>query len=141
MDDWTNTVSIVARAAHYIKFKVVCVSDGSDPANVLDLVAAAHTAKFSIQGVAMMAMKIVPGAGGAAPTTTVNVTITDEEDDQLFATTGASNTETSWHDLSTDIAMYPPVFGEFNIILNDIGNAADQVTLYFIGWTERPYGS
>ena len=102
-----------------------------------DLVALAHTAKInSLQGSSLMAMKVSPGTGGVIPDTTINVTLTDEEDDAVFTMTGASKDAISWHDLSTDIGMYPTVFDKLSLAINDIGASGDQVTLYFICWIE-----
>lgn len=133
---WTLAVTRVAQARHYLKWKVVCTSDGS-ALSATDLVALAHTAKInSLQGSSLMAMKVSPGTGGVIPDTTINVTLTDEEDDAVFTMTGASKDAISWHDLSTDIGMYPTVFDKLSLAINDIGASGDQVTLYFICWIE-----
>jgi len=131
---WTLTVTAEERTQHYIKWKVTCVSDGN-ALTATDLVALMPAAVSRVEQ-SLMKMKVVPGTGGAKPTTTIDVTLTDDEDDTLYSTTGVTNVGTTWKTLSDSISVYPPVFTTLKLTLNDIGDAADSVTLYFISWVE-----
>jgi hypothetical protein len=113
---------------------VICTSNGS-ALTATDLVALMPDSIKDVEQV-LMKMKVVPGTTTVAPDTTIDVTLTDEEGDTLWADTGISNVANSWHTLSADIAIYPPIFSELNLALNDIGDSGDQVTLYFISWIE-----
>jgi len=136
MADWTLTPSQVSEAGHYFKWKVVCTTDG-DALTATDLLALMGTRlRGKVQGETLMLMKISPGTGGVIPDTTINVTLSDDEDDALFAVTGASKDAISWHDLSADISLFIPVTGKLAVAFNDIGTSGDQVTLYFITWIE-----
>lgn len=136
---WTLTPSTVSVAGHYVKWKVVCTSDG-DALSATDLIAKIKASDerllYYVQGETLMAMKISPGLTTVAPDTTINVTLSDDEGDALFTITGASNTAISWHDLSNDVYIYIPVMNLLYLALNDIGTSGDQVTLYFITWKE-----
>ena len=88
------------------------------------------------QGETLMLMKVSPGTGSVIPNTTINITLTDNEGDAVWADTGISKDAISWHDMSEDIAAYIPVLGKLYLTLNDIGDSGDQVTLYFICWRE-----
>jgi hypothetical protein len=137
MAAWTLSVAEVVQAEHYIKWSVTCTSDGN-ALSATDLVALMPRQVFNkVQGETLMAMKISPGSGGVAPDTTINVTLSDDEGDALYTTTGNSYTAISWHDLSDDISIFLPIFGVFNLAINDIGTSGDQVTLYFISWMEE----
>ena len=133
---WTLAPSLVSEAGHYVKWKVVCTSDGSALSATDILSEMGERLLERVQGQTAMLMKVEPGAGGVIPDTTINVTLTDAEDDTLWSDTGISKDTVSWHLLSADISAYPPVLSEFNLTLNDIGGSGDQVTLYFIMWRE-----
>jgi len=135
-DDWTLTPSLVVEAGHYVKWKVVCTSNGSalSATDMIGEMAARMVRK--IQGETLMAMKISPGTGAVIPNTTINITLSDDEGDALFTTTGASKDAISWHDLSDDISIFIPVTGVLKLAVNDIGDSGDQITLYFITWRE-----
>lgn len=134
---WTVSVAEVAQAEHYFKWSVTLTSDGS-AMSATDLVAEMpRNVKNKVQGETLMAMKISPGSSTVAPDTTINITLSDDEGDALYTTTGNSYTAISWHDLSDDISIFLPIFGTFNVAVNDIGTAGDQVTLYFITWMEE----
>jgi len=130
---WTITTTVTASSVNYIKFKVLCVSDG-DALTATDLVAEFEeqvSSKF-VQGLTAILLKVVPGTGDAKPTTTINITLTDEESHTLWAETGISQNAASWHNLSGDIKAYPPILDKFYLAINDIGDEDDTVTLYFI---------
>lgn len=134
---WTITPSIVSQAGHYLKWKVVLTSDGS-ALSATDLLAQMSARMVrQLQGETLMSMKVSPGTGGVIPNTTINVTLSDDEQDALFTMTGASKDAISWHDLSNSINMYPPVTGLLYLTVNDVGDSGDQVTLYFIMWMEE----
>ncbi len=134
---WTLTITRVAKARHYVKIKLVCVSD-NDKMAATDLVALAKTAKINdFQGSSLMAIKADPGAA-TQPDQAWDFTIADDEGDALYTATDASYTAISWHDASTDIAMYPAVFNVLTIEFPTDADwtTGDTVTLYFILWVE-----
>jgi hypothetical protein len=81
-------------------------------------------------------MKVSPGTGGVIPDTTINITLSDDEQDALYTKTAISKDAISWHSLNDDIGIYIPVMGALYLTINDIGTSGDQVTLYFITWKE-----
>lgn len=131
---WTLAVSKVSQTRHYLKWKVVCTSDGG-ALSATDLVAL-MPADLSRQEQALMKMKVVPGTGGVAPDTTIDITLTDDEGNSLWADTDISKDSATWHTLSADIGIHLPVFSKLYLAVNDIGTTGDQVTLYFISWME-----
>jgi len=54
----------------------------------------------------------------------------------MWSDTGISKDAITWHSLSDDINMYLPILDKFYLTVNDIGDAGDQVTLYFHCWIE-----
>ena len=136
---WTLTPSLVAKAGHYLKWKVVCTSDG-DALSAIDLLAvAAMPARLKklIQGSTLMVMKVSPGTGGVIPGTTINVTLADDEGATIFTHDAYSkDADTNGISLSEDFNAYPPVFDKLYLAINDIGNSGVQVTLYFVAWVE-----
>ena len=134
---WTITPSTVSQAGHYIKWKVVLTSDGA-ALSATDLIALMPARlKRDVQGETLMLMKVSPGTGGVIPDTTLNITLTDDEGDTIWADTGISKDAVTWHDLSADVDAYIPVLGLLYLAINDIGGSGDQVTLYFITWVEE----
>lgn len=139
MAAWTITPAKVTKAGHYLKWSVTLTSDGA-ALSATDLLAHANMPSRllrDIQGETLMLMKVSPGTGGVIPNTTINVTLSDDEEDALFTETGVSKDAISWHDLSSDIGAFPPITGKLYLTLNDIGDSGDQVTLYFITWLEE----
>jgi hypothetical protein len=134
---WTITTTVSANSAHYIKFKVVCTSDG-DALTATDLVAEfeEQTSARLVRGLTAMLLKVVPGTGAVIPGTTINITLTDEEEDALWADTGISKDAATWHSLADDINAYPMILDKLYLAINDIGDEGVQVTLYFHCWIE-----
>jgi len=132
---WTVATTVTANAAHYIKFKVVCTSDG-DALAATDLHAefAEQVSSRFVQGLTVLLLKVVPGTDTVIPNTTINITLTDEEGDELWSDTGISKDAATWHNLAKDI--YLPILDKFYLAMNDIGDDGDQVTLYFCCWIE-----
>ena len=133
--DWTLTVSEVSQTQHYIKWKVVCTSDGEalSATDMLDLLP--ESLRF-VQGETLMSMKVSPGTGAVIPNATIDITLSDAESDALWTDTTISKDAISWHDMSKDLPNYIPVLGALYLTMNDIGDAGDQVTLYFTSWRE-----
>ena len=138
MAAWTITPSKVSDAGHYIKWKVVCTSDGAaySATDLLSLSTMPTRLLREIQGETLMLMKVSPGTGGVIPDTTIDITISDDEQDAVFTQTTISKDAISWHDLSSDVNAYIPIMGVLYLTINDIGTSGDQVTLYFITWKE-----
>lgn len=135
---WTLTPSKVPYpSGHYIKWKVLCTGDGSALAatDILPLMPPGLL-KYVLGG-ALMEMKVSPGIGAVIPDNTFDVTLSDEEGDALWASTGISKDVITWFDLSEDIAIFPPITGKLYLTISDIGTTGDQVTLYFITWQEE----
>ena len=134
--DWTLRLSSVSESQHYIKWKVVCTSDGS-ALSATNLLALPGARLLRIgQGETLMFMKVSPGTGSIIPNTTINITLSDAEQDALWTETAIAEDAVSWHDMSDDLPNYIPVLGALYLTLSDIGTAGDQVTLYFISWRE-----
>ena len=65
------------------------------------------------------------------------VTITNENGQTLYAETGFSkDAPTAGNDMSVDYGQYPPIYSRMYLAINDIGDAGDEVTLYFFCWVE-----
>lgn len=134
---WTITTTVSANAAHYIKFKVVCTSDGSAlTATDLHAEFLEQISKKYVQGLTAMLLKVSPGTSTVIPNTTINIAFTDEESDELWSDTGISKDAVTWHSLAEDIGIYLPILDKFYLAINDIGDSGDQVTLYFHCWIE-----
>lgn len=133
---WTITTTLIDKKGNNLYIKVNCVSDG-DALTATDFVQYADDElyRYIQRGLTMMVMDVVPGTGGAAPTTTINVTISNIEQLAVYADTGISNVaNTLGNDLSLDYTQYPSIDTKMYITLNDIGNAADSVAFYFKCW-------
>jgi len=140
--EWTIDTTVSANSAHWIKFKVVCTSDG-DSLTATDLVAEFEeqvSSKF-VQGLTAIWLRVIPGTGDEIPNTTINITLTDEEEETLWSETGISKDASTTHLLYTStngdsIGMWPPILDKFYLTINDIGDEDDTVTLYFHCWIE-----
>lgn len=132
---WDLKISQVSEIGHYFKWKVVCTSDGG-ALTATDLVPLMGGIRQKVQGQTLMLMKVSPGTGSVIPNTTIDIILSDAETDALFTETTISKDAISWHDMSADINAFIPVMGGLYLTLNDIGDAGDQVTLYFIMWRE-----
>jgi len=132
---WTIVTTVSASGGHYIKFKVVCTSDGS-ALTATDLVAEfeEQTSVKLVRGLTAMLLKVVPGTTTVIPNTTIDITLTDEESSELWSDTGISKDEATWHSLADDINAYPPILDKLYLAINDIGDSGDQVTFYFHCW-------
>ena len=133
---WTLTPTVLYHAKHYMEWQVVCTSDG-DALSATDLVALMpDRVKYLVQGSSQLIMTVKPGTATTAPTTTIDVTLTDARA-AIFAETGYSESaNTTGISLATDYNQYPTVFDKFYLTLNDIGDSGDQVTLIFFCWIE-----
>lgn len=136
MATWTLTATKQYAERHYIKVKIVCVSDGNSlsATNVMGLGASVSQ---DIKGRRLMLMKVSPSTGSTAPDTNISVTLTDSESETFFSGTGYSNTESTWSDLRAQTYDYLPILGPWYLAINDIGDSGDTVTLYFILWREE----
>jgi len=132
---WDLVVTREYKTNHYMKWKVVCTSDGA-ALTATDLVALMPE-QLKNQPQLLMLMKVSPGTGGVVPDNTFTITLTDEEGDELWSKAAISNVAVSWHSMSEDIGAYIPLFSELNLAFDDIGTSGDQVTLYFISWLEE----
>jgi hypothetical protein len=133
---WTITTELVDVKGSNIYIKVNCVSDG-DALTATDFVQYAdeELMRYLRLGATMMVMDVVPGTGAAAPTGTINITISNIEQLAVYTDTGISNVaNTLGQDLSVDYTQYPSIDSKMYITLNDIGNAADSVAFYFKCW-------
>jgi hypothetical protein len=136
MAAWTLTPSIVSKTSHYLLWKVVCVSDGNS-LTATDLVALmSDRMKWLVMGSTQMVMTVSPGKAGVIPNTTIDVTLSNEQGIAIFTHATISKDADTHILLAEDFTTYPTVFGKYYLTLNDIGDAADQVTLYFFCWME-----
>jgi len=127
---WTYTSTSGGKAGHYKIWKVVCTGDNAeDTGSVIPYPQGVK------QGDSLLSLIVVPGTGGVAPDTTIDLTLKNEHF-TLWTKTGISNTAQSDHKLSTDILTYPPLIRDLTVVFNDIGATGDQVTLYFLIWEE-----
>lgn len=134
---WTLAVSKVARSRHYLKWKVVCTSDGNAMA-ATDLIAQTGAGINELQGSALMMVKAVPGSGDVIPDADFDFTLSDDEDDAILTITDSDKDAAEWHDASIDIGMYPAIFGKLYLAFPTAADwtSGDQCTLYFINWIE-----
>jgi len=139
---WDIDTEVSATSAHWIKFKVVCTSDG-DALTATDLVAEfeEQISKKYVQGLSAIWLRVVPGTEDVIPNTTINITLTDEEEETLWSETSISKDGSTEHLLYTSengdsIGMWPPILDKFYLAINDIGDEDDQVTLIFHCWFE-----
>lgn len=133
---WKLTPSIVSKTSHYLLWKVVCVSDGN-ALTATDLVALmSDRMKWLVMGSTQMVMTVSPGTAGVIPNTTIDVTLSNEQGIVIFTHATISKDADTHISLAEDYTQYPTVLGKYYLTLNDIGDAADQVTLYFFCWIE-----
>jgi hypothetical protein len=142
---WTVTSSKVSKAGNYYKFKIILTSDGSS-LTATDIITSNTSAEAIvtmpedirkvIMGQTFMRMKVVPGTGGVVPNGTLDISILDDEGDNLWADTGITQSSNTWHKLYEDLNDRPEIFEKIYLTFNDIGDSGDQVTLYFIIWVE-----
>jgi len=134
---WTLTPSMVSKTKNYILWKVVCTSDAG-ALTATDLVAKmSDDMKRLVMGSTQMVMTVSPGTDTVIPNTTIDVTLSNEQGTAIFVHTGYSkDVDTTGILLSEDFGAYPTVFRLYYLTLNDIGDAGDQVTLYFLCWIE-----
>lgn len=134
---WTLAPSPVAKAGHYFTWKVVCTSDGSSLAATDIVRLMPPNLRNIVQGASLMVLTVSPGTGTVAPSATINVTLSNDQAIAIFAKTGYSNTaDTTGISLAEDFNQYPTIFNALYLTMNDIGDAGDQVTLYFFCWLE-----
>ena len=135
---WTLSVDYakkVTPANNYIVVKVIGTSDGS-ALSATDIMALIGSTSSITDG-SMIFLYVDPGTGGVAPNNTINITLTNNFDQELWAQTGISYTAGSWHKLWEDIGSFPPLLDQLKLAINDIGDSGDQVTLYFYIWREK----
>ena len=122
---------------NYAAFGMRFTSDGN-ALSATDIIAriANTTLKGKVQGGTFYKMGIDPGEGGVIPNAAFDITITNYWGMSIYTGTSLSYTADSWPDMVTPMGVYPPVLNEFNIAISDIGDAGDQVTLYFYFWIE-----
>ena len=154
---WTLTAAVTYRKGNYVKFKIVCTSDGAAMA-ATDLLALSpggtgsivksttqtgRTMRDEVEGVTLMILKCVPAAAPAAavPEAAWDFTLYDEESHAIYTSTDNALDANSWHDMNTDISAYPPLLDKLYLAFPtaadwDTGNIVD---FYFIGWREERY--
>jgi len=134
---WTIDAAKVSRYKNYLYWSATLTSDGN-ALTATNLLAESGLSGLlsSIRGSSLMVCYVLPGTGAVIPNTTINITITNEFDAELWSDTGMSQNAGTWHKLYEDLGPYPPIVSELNIALNDIGDAGDQVTVYFLCWVE-----
>ena len=149
---WTSvTAAITYMRGNYIKVKISCVSDGNallatdlmalDPGGTGSIVKSSTQSGWKLrhylEGVTFMAVKADPGVVGA----TFDFDFLDGDSDAIYSTDDASNTAISWHDMSTDIGLYPPLFKSLYLQCPTTGDWTNTNTIDFhlIGWRENPY--
>ena len=133
---WTITTTLVDVKGSNLYIEVNCVSDGA-ALSITDFVQYANSTlqRYLRLGATMMVMDVVPGTGGAAPTGTINLIISNVAQLAVYTDTGISNVaNTIGADLSADYTQYPSIDTQMYITLNDIGDAADSVAFYFKCW-------
>ena len=129
---WTLTPTRISQAGHLLKWQVVCTSDAS-ALSATDLIALMpDNLKGRAQGSLMLTMTVKPGTAGVIPNTTINVTLSNDEDHTIYSASAFSkDAVTVGAALSEDYGEFLPVYGVLKLALNDIGDAGDQVTLIF----------
>jgi len=135
---WTLTPTILEQADHLLTWQVVCTSDGNALTATDIMASMGDRLKAKVGGSLAMIMSVVPGTAGVIPNTTIDVTLSDANGYTLYAHTSISKDANTYGlDLSEDYKQYLPIFGQFKLALNDIGDSGDQVTLVFYCWKEK----
>lgn len=134
---WDIDVSSPSSAGDYVYFNALCTSDGSQLTATNLMSSTNMPFPNLVKGGSLMWVYVVPGTTTVAPDTTIDITLTNDFDAELWADTGISNTTNSWHQAWEDMGSYPPILTKLNLALNDIGTAGDQVTIYFVLWTVK----
>lgn len=126
---------------NYASFGVLFTSDGN-ALSATDIIARIGnmTLKSNVQGRTLYAINVSPGTDAAAPNAAFTLAITNDWDKSLVSLASIDHSADSWPDITEDMALYPPILNELNIALGDIGDAGDQVTVYFYFWIE-PMGN
>lgn len=142
---WTIATTKVFDTEHYIYFKVTCTSDGST-LTATNILVASSTAEAVvtvenrlfdlISGRTAMIMDVIPGTAGVIPNTTIDIAFSNELITYYDESTFSKDANTVGNSLAKDYNQYPVISGQMNIILNDIGDSGDQVTLAFLCWKE-----
>lgn len=138
---WSFSVTKVARAGHYLYWKVVCTSDGNalTATNLLSTAAPVSIdpqLMGKLQGSSMLIMDVIPGTGGVIPNATINVTWSNSLVIVYTHDAFSKDADTPGNLLSEDYNQFPPILKELNLAINDIGDAGDQVTLAVLCWIE-----
>lgn len=135
---WTLTPTLLYRAGHYMKWQVLCTSDG-DALSATDLVALmSDQMQREVQGSTLMILTVSPGTGGVIPDTTIDVTLSNDEAVAVYSETAITEAAvTTGLSLAADFNQYPTVFDKLYLTLSDIGTSGDQVTLVFDCWIEN----
>lgn len=135
---WTVTTTLGEEHGGYFWATVECTSDGSalSATSILESASSGFYTKGRsikmLHGAQARIMFVSPGTGGVAPGATIDITLTNENDSELWADTGISYTTDTSHQLWADTGDLLPIVGDLLVAVNDIGDSGDQVTLYIL---------
>ena len=137
---WTFKVNPYRMSKNYLKWSVTLTSDGNalSATDLMSITEMPTRLRALAQGASYLIMKVSPGTGAVIPDNTIDIELENEENDNMWADTAISKDAISWHKLWADIGTYLPVTAKLNLVVNDIGTAGDQVTIYFVCWVENP---
>ena len=125
---WTITETWEAYKAKHqygeevIEIKLDCTSDGS--ASDYDI-----TNIAKLMGGYLYEVRVVPGAGAAAPTAVFSVAIQDVDNGTILTCAGNSVTAVTYHDGAATIGHYPLVRSKLSVVPGTLGDA-NTSTIY-----------
>ena len=136
---YTLKPEIVQRSKNYLIWKLYVKSDGNalTATDIFSETYMPRDMKPKLQGIPMMVVKADPLAANQ-PDQAWDFTIYDRDGDAVLTVTDTSHTAATYHDMSTDIGMYPVFTDVMKIAFPTAADwtSGDTVELVFTCWLE-----
>lgn len=131
---WTIDVSIDSYGANgSMRVKINAVSDGSDPA-AFSLSTSSLNSYLSPSQMASLRGKYLIGVEtdpGVEPDSTWAVVVSSGNGSTILSLSGLSTTASQLHDPTAGLGFLYKMMDNIQTDINDIGSAADSVTIYY----------